>query len=203
MVRIHSDSFQQQHIWVITRFLVDVHTAAITLQQTILQEPSRHFFHYSDLQLYMLRTTSVLKDKTQTTQSQNRFSTLPAYQDFPSQTTLPANRIPPSNQLNQYIRISQGSSLSSPSSTTSTKIRSPLLNDNALAQFPSSEFPYNGISPSKRTIFASCTSKLFFTINISNVGVNSGNNSLVYQVCSVPLVESPKKKVIRLKSPRS
>lgn len=43
----------------------------------------------------MLRTTSILKDKTQTTQSQVRFSTSPAYQDFPNQPTLPANQIPP------------------------------------------------------------------------------------------------------------
>lgn len=90
------------------------------------------------LQFYMLRTTSILKDKTQTTQSQVRFSTSPAYQDFPNQPTLQPIRFPPSNQLNQHIRISQGLSLSSPSLTTSTKIRSPLLNNNTLAQFPSS-----------------------------------------------------------------
>lgn len=145
------------------------------------------------LPLYIPRTTSILEDKTQTNQVKSVSQLYQPIKIFPTNQLYQPIGFPPSNQLNQHIRISQGSSLSFPSSITSTKIRSPLLNNNTLAQFPSSEFTYNGISPSKCTIFASCTSKLFFTINNSNVGVNSGNNSLVYLVCSVPLAESPQK----------
>lgn len=75
---------------------VDVQTAAITLQQTIPSGTvSTCLPLFSIFNIVHASNHKHPRGQDPNHSSQVRFSNLPAYQDFPNQPTLPANRITP------------------------------------------------------------------------------------------------------------